>query len=465
MGILDEIFAAQNGGGMPFNGAFPSNMFGEADAAQAARDAAALRLARGVRRPQEVAASPFDNGVAPLSFAGSGAFGVDSSAYTAPGEPQPSISGPIPLPRPRPVEAEPTDVSAASRSVGAPLSLAPTVAQPTTQAPVPTTAAPPPEKGFLDNFRSKINDNSNMLLAFAGGLAGGRSWGEGLSKGLTQGVAGGQLDTANNQKRMMQTSTYAALKARGVNDADAMLAMQNPEALKSLLSRLWPTFTAQSAGKTVGSFNPATGKFEAQYTDPTFEKVGSGDTLFQTGGGAPGAGAGAAPRPVASGGPEKPPSGYKYNDPNDPSKGMTGIEGGPADKIPAEVAARLGLAKSFLGQLPDIRKRVADGEATGLFDGTMAAMNVGNAGELKRQIASGAEALLRNLTGAGMNKDEAANYIKRYELEPLDTSSTVLSKLTQLERELRSVDDVVSKGRSGNLLSSTRSASDPMGLR
>ncbi|HBF53297.1 MAG TPA: hypothetical protein DDW72_05215 [Afipia sp.] len=460
MGILDEIFAAQNGGNMPFNGAFPSPL---AQPKTYMDYSSGWPIEMEVPKPQfgEIPKSTNPpefrgNGqVSPFSFAGPGSMNVDPASL-APKQQQAVAPAPAPA-------AAPTDVSSSNRPVGAPLSIAPPQAAPDVAAPAISAAAP--EKSWLDNLRSKVNDNSNMLLAFAGGLAGGRSWGDGLSKGLAQGVAGGQLDTANNQKRMMQTSTYAALKQRGVSDADAMLAMQNPEALKSLLSRLWPTYTAQSAGKTVGSFNPATGKFEAQYTDPTFEKVGSGDTLFQTGGGVPGAGAGTAPRPVASGGPEKAPSGYEWVDPKDPSKGMRGVEGGPADKIPAEVAARLGLAQSFLGQLPEIRKRVADGEATGFFFGAMAAMNVGKAGELKRQIASGAESLLRNLTGAGMNKDEAANYVKRYELEPFDTSATVLSKLTQLERELRSVDNVVSKGRSGNLLSKTPSASDPIGLR
>lgn len=461
MGILDEIFAAQNGGGMPFNGAFPSPLQPKTYMDYST----GWPIEMEVPKPQfgEISKAPPSDfagkgPVTPFSFAGPGSMNVAPGTLDAkPAQQAAAQPESVPLPAPRP-----TDLSSSNRPVSAPLSIAPQSAAPS--VPDAATSAPA-EKGWFDNFRGKVNDNSNMLLAFAGGLAGGRSWGDGLSKGLTQGVVGGQLDTANNQKRMMQTSTYAALKQRGVSDADAMLAMQNPEALKSLLSRLWPTYSPQSAGKTVGSFNPATGKFEAQYTDPTFEKVGSGDTLYQTAGGVPGAGATTAPRPVASGGPEKPPSGYRYNDPNDPTKGLTGIEGGPADKIPSEVAARLGLAKSFLGQLPDIRKRVEAGEATGPIDGLAASFNIGNAGELKRQIASGSEALLRNLTGAGMNENEAKNYVRRYELETTDTSTTVLSKLTQLERELRAVDQVVSKGRSGNLLSSTPSASDPIGLR
>lgn len=143
------------------------------------------------------------------------------------------------------------------------------------------------------------------------------------------------------------------------------------------------------------------------------------------------------------------PSGYQWNDPSDPSKGMTAIPGGPGEKIDAEVAGRLGLAKSFLGQLPEIRKRIAAGEMTGAIDAGQAYFGMGGPGELRRQIDSGAEALLRMLTGAGMNKEEAANYVRRYQFSPTDKSTTVLSKLSQLERELNSVGETVGKGRGG----------------
>jgi hypothetical protein len=157
------------------------------------------------------------------------------------------------------------------------------------------------------------------------------------------------------------------------------------------------------------------------------------------------------------------PAGYKWKDANNPDAGLVAILGGPGEKITAEVAARLGLAKSFLGQLEDttdaqgnvvkgIRTRVKEGQATGLWDGAMGAANVGESGELRRQIASGAEALLRNLTGAGMNIDEAKRYVSRYEPQWNDKAETVISKLAQLERELRSVNDVVSQGRGGSVL-------------
>jgi hypothetical protein len=143
------------------------------------------------------------------------------------------------------------------------------------------------------------------------------------------------------------------------------------------------------------------------------------------------------------------PAGYKWNDPNDPNAGLTPIAGGPAEKVDAEVAARIGLGRSFLGQLPAIRKSVEEGQATGAFDFAVGKTGYGRSGEVHRQIASGAEALLRNLTGAGMNKDEAAEYVNRYRPSWKDNAETLLSKMNQLERELLSVMETVGRGRGG----------------
>lgn len=158
------------------------------------------------------------------------------------------------------------------------------------------------------------------------------------------------------------------------------------------------------------------------------------------------------------------PSGYMWNDPADPAKGMTAIAGGPGEKIDAEVAGRLGLAKSFLSQLPEIKRKVDAGDATGLFDGVMGKAGIGAQGEIRRQIDSGAEALLRMLTGAGMNKEEAAEYTRRYKMAPLDSAKTLRSKLDQLEQELNSVGETVGKGRGGWASPGGKSSAKPSGL-
>jgi hypothetical protein len=158
------------------------------------------------------------------------------------------------------------------------------------------------------------------------------------------------------------------------------------------------------------------------------------------------------------------PSGYTWNDPADPTKGMTAIPGGPGEKVDAEVAARLGLAKSFLGELPEIKRRVEAGELTGPIDAVKGKLGMGAAGEIRRKIDSGAEALLRMLTGAGMNKEEAAEYTRRYKFDPTDKASTVISKLNQLEQELTSVGETVGKGRGGWTPPGGKSSAKPSGL-
>jgi hypothetical protein len=165
------------------------------------------------------------------------------------------------------------------------------------------------------------------------------------------------------------------------------------------------------------------------------------------------------------------PAGYKFENPDDPDSPLMPIPGGPGEKIPSEVAARIGLAKSFLGQLeqykdregkdrPGIRDRIKSGEATGLIDGTAAWLNLGKPGELRRMIESGSEALLRNLTGAGMNLEEARKYVRRYEPEINDSSATLMSKVDQLERELLSTISEVSKGRGGTGMKPSQKPSD-----
>ena len=141
------------------------------------------------------------------------------------------------------------------------------------------------------------------------------------------------------------------------------------------------------------------------------------------------------------------PSGYRWNA---AGTALEAIPGGPGEKIDAEVAARLGLTKSFLDQLPQIVDRVQKGEATGPIDVAAGYLGVGGAGEIRRQVQSGVDALIRNLTGAGMAMAEAQQYAGRYAISPTDRAETVLSKLQQLDRELRSTAETLGRGRGGS---------------
>jgi len=163
----------------------------------------------------------------------------------------------------------------------------------------------------------------------------------------------------------------------------------------------------------------------------------------------------------ATGDRQNAPVGYMWNNPNNPAAGVSPIPGGPAEKIAAETAARIGLGQNFLGKLDDtvdpktqqthkgLLSRVAAGEATGPIDYLIGQAGYGGQGEIHREIAAGSEALLRNLTGAGMNKEEAAAYVNRYQPSWRDTAETLTSKLKQLREQLQSVNEVVGRGRGG----------------
>lgn len=156
---------------------------------------------------------------------------------------------------------------------------------------------------------------------------------------------------------------------------------------------------------------------------------------------------------------EKPPSGYRYR--TDQPGVLEAIPGGPGEKIASETAARVGLTKSFLDEIndttdaqgnlkPGLRSRITSGEMTGgIFNPAMAWAGLGTQAEVRRKVDSGADALLRALTGAGMNLTEAQDYTRRYRFSPRDTVGQSLSKLDQLERELKYTMTEVTRGHGG----------------
>lgn len=146
------------------------------------------------------------------------------------------------------------------------------------------------------------------------------------------------------------------------------------------------------------------------------------------------------------------PSGYEWLDPNDQSRGVKPIAGGPAEQIPGELAARIGMAENFLSKdLPEIRSAVKAGNVTGLFDRFQAANNSGSVqARTYQKIQSGVEVLSRLLSGAGMTKDEIAEKTARYLPTYTDDANSVAAKMDQLEAELNATKDMAMRGRGGS---------------
>lgn len=140
------------------------------------------------------------------------------------------------------------------------------------------------------------------------------------------------------------------------------------------------------------------------------------------------------------------PAGYRWNADN---TGLEPIPGGPAEKLPAELAARVGLAETVLDpkQSAGLVKDIEGGAATGPVDYLTGLAGYGRSGEIRRDLLSGTDALRRMLTGAGMNMNEAAEYTERYLPRMTDNAAILADKVKQLQSELSTIRDVVQRGR------------------
>lgn len=143
------------------------------------------------------------------------------------------------------------------------------------------------------------------------------------------------------------------------------------------------------------------------------------------------------------------PTNYRWIDPQNQELGVEPIPGGPGEQMPAELAARIGLAKDALTRLDRVEEAAKGGGLTGVYDWSMGQLGRGEQGELNRELAAGAEALTRMLTGAGMNVAEAQREASLYLARPLDDAPTLANKVAQLKRRLEATVEQASKGRGG----------------
>jgi hypothetical protein len=143
----------------------------------------------------------------------------------------------------------------------------------------------------------------------------------------------------------------------------------------------------------------------------------------------------------------KAPSGYRWTD--DTQSALEPIPGGPGEETPGELAARIGMAKSFLERAPALRQRLAQGDVTGPWDQRMARNGIGDKGQVYQELESGVDVLMRLLTGAGMNQTEAEAYARRYLPGTMDTAETAVQKLDRLTAELQATASEAGKGRGG----------------
>lgn len=308
--------------------------------------------------------------------------------------------------------------------------------------------------GFLDNFRQSgfggfLGNNSDSLLGLGSALL--NNYSNPVKNPLGDIGPSVMLGAKADRERRYQNETVNWLmREHGLSKDNALAASHNPVILSSFLA---PKLTEVSKGGSL--YNNQTGAWTTPPGGDTADLTTDQKNLAQTNHDR--ASAGLPPlslqdyqlslRRAGSGG-ERLPTGWQYSDANNPHAGIEPMAHGPGTQVPGEIAARVGLADSFLGQAPDLRKDIAGGAVTGLSDRAKAGWyDASKQANIMRKMRSGTDALQRMLTGAGMPNSEAEAYANRYLPSYTDNAASAASKLDQLVRELNRIKGIVMRGR------------------
>lgn len=173
--------------------------------------------------------------------------------------------------------------------------------------------------------------------------------------------------------------------------------------------------------------------------------------------------------------PEKPPAGYAWKDPKDPTKGLDPIAGGPATHLPAETAGRIAMMETAQKELPSARDiLMKERGALGQYPGAALqyTTGIGEVGRAKRSVRIGIEATLRAMTGAAAPQSEVDRYEDMFLPKPTDNPETAKQKLDLLDNFMTSARSSVTQGRvpsapapQSSLGPPEPKKNDPMGLR
>ena len=269
----------------------------------------------------------------------------------------------------------------------------------------------------------------------------------------------------------------------GKNQALLISAMKDPRVAESPEYAI--AFNQVYGKKLVSAFNPKSGQMEWTYTTPPVpegipfpkfgatapaaqapQQAGAADQLT-----APVVGEAAQAQatqmagrsevtPLIAKPAEKPtPSpGYFYirapgtNGPNDAGEQIA-IEGGPGTIIPADIQGKLASARVFLNKYsPVIEKALNEGRFANDSYASRAAYaaGAGEMGEIGRYFETGADVIVRTMTGMGMNISEQNKYLNLYTPRWNDSEFTVKSKFKSMKNLLKEMRDLAEQGRVGS---------------
>lgn len=370
-------------------------------------------------------------------------FGLSQQPQAGPG-----MQMPIPMPQPNPYA--PQQPQQQPPMPGTPMPrpspFAPPQGMPQ-QAPQMPPGGLPPRTPF--GQAPKVDGMGNRLYEALGGFLGN----DGLIGGGAAAIktlATGDITNPYALAKRQQLETYAALQRDfGVPEPRARAAMQNPEVMKALIPTLVPKYQSQEHGQLYGRYNEATGRFDTQGAYPKSEKLDAGQNLVYT---TPPVGDQPATSvPAASGGPDKPPQNYTWNDPNNPAKGATRIPGTepPMSKDEASMvsmlqASRMGvkLAKDYF-LAPEFKGTALDAAGKVITSAT----GTGDISRHTRAVRMGAETALRMATGAAAPSSEVKTYADFYTPSVYDSVATRQQKLDALGRLMDYAERNMSSGR------------------
>jgi hypothetical protein len=245
----------------------------------------------------------------------------------------------------------------------------------------------------------------------------------------------GALDDAV-QSGDITPQMYEQYAAQPPND----LLLQNIVQQAVPIQQLYQPPTANMQELEAAGIEPGTEEFRERIAPaplPKFEKLGNrlvrinpdGSTADMT---PPG-------MPMTS---ENPPAGYRYTP---DGQSLEAIPGGPATKLPGDMAGRVAALQTAKESFADVRN-FYEGQDWG--DRASQLINSGSAGRVERNVRLAIEAALRAMTGAAAPESEVENYLNIFGPSALDTQATIKDKLDRLESFMGNVEANIAQGRS-----------------
>jgi len=172
-------------------------------------------------------------------------------------------------------------------------------------------------------------------------------------------------------------------------------------------------------------------------------------------------------KPLIAQPPKEPqaPSGFVYtrapgtNGPDDTGE-MVAVTGGPGTQISADIQGKLAVTRQFIEDYsPVIEKAIKDGRFANnnYADRVNYAGELGEMGEINRYFQTGADAIIRTMTGMGMNISEQNKYLNLYVPKWNESEYTIKSKFKSMKGILSRMKSLAEQGRVGpEQLESTR---------